>query len=897
MSFIIKSVELSNIRSHDHLIFEPEASGVTSIMGYNGVGKSTIVDAIAWTLFGTKIGGAKNKDVMRDGVEYAKDQFYARVILEADGQEVLVERKFVSKTGTVEANVYAILNTDEVNALYSDDAAGPEGLLQEDQEAGIDQQGRREEGSEDEETELIAFGDYVLNRLAGPGPSHAVSYIKERLRMDDKGFLSSVLIQQKQVDQLISASAKERASVIEDLTGITAITEALSDARKEHGELKKAATFSHADEDEIKEVESRVYEINQEIVSSEDSVARLREKVTALRNEGTEYAKRVTTAQSNYEKLGALNARLETARHRLEDKKVQAEELMTERKEKKNALGEMTSADSAKAVIAERDKARKFYEQETAKLTAINSERERLSRQIKEAQEFVSSVCGDDENPSVLAEEIQKVTKALAEKISESRSQVASLNSQNTSMRNAITVLTDDDGHCPTCLQSVENTDAAVSKLRESISDNDGQVESLQSQLEADLGEMSGHEDRVSELKEAVRIKEQLSSDEARLRSSHDEKEFASGVIRELKDSLKALEKKAESASNIVYQLEEYQKVLKKAQDAAQAVNTLNLEIEDLKDEINGIPSVSKDKLLRAQKALESKREQYQKFDKERIQKESEEKLFKQQKRSEEDKLRRLREEFNNHRKLMESVSIASGAMKILEEFRRQRIDSSVPVIENYASDFLSRFTDGKFIKLNMDNKFNASVMLADGTVRSVGALSGGELSAAAIALRLAVSMILGGGGERQSIILDEVLVSMDEERASAIMHTIKDTARGQLIFIAHNDSVNAIADKVFELGREQADNSWNASVSLIDKDLFADALKEALEETGFLDTMVPSARSIAEMIPDLSDRLPDFDFQMDENLLSKEFIESIKIHPDVYREVFSRHVNSNAKI
>lgn len=813
MSFIIKSVELSNIRSHDHLLFEPEPSGVTSILGYNGVGKSTIVDAIAWTLFGTKIGGVKNKDIMRDGVEYAKDQFYSRVMIEADGQEILVERKFVSKAGTVEANVYAVLNGDEVSDLYADDEDGANGSAEKDGDKNdpvpsLDSADIPTEGENQEETELIMFGDYVLNHLAGPAVSYAQNYIKQRLRMDEKGFLSSVLIQQKQVDQLISASAKERAVVIEDLTGITAITEALSDARSEHRELKKAASFSHADEDEIKESEDKVYEINQEIVSCEDIVARLEEKLKILREEGQDLSVKVKSAQDNYDKLADLNAKLETARHRLADKQIQADELVSERNEKKNALGEMTSADSAKAVIAERDKARRFYEEESTKLTTINNERDRLSKKIASAKEFVAGVCGEDEDPVKLAEASEERVRGLAENISEHRSQVASLNAQSTSMRNAISVLTADNGHCPTCLQSVHDTDEAVSKLEESVSKNDGRVVDLKSQVSAAEGELKEEENLLSQYREAVKVSAQLVNDEERLKSSHDEKEFSSGVIRELKESLKTLEKKAESASNIVYQLEDYQRTLKKAQEASRSVNELNLEIADLKDDISEIPSVSREKLQRAQKALESKRDQYQKHDKERSQKKASEDLFREKKRSEENQLRRLRDEFNKHRKLMESVSIASGAMKILEEFRRDRIDSSVPVIENYASDFLARFTDGKFVKLNMDNKFNASVVLADGTVRAVSALSGGELSAAAIALRLAVSMLLGGGGERQSIILDEVLVSQDDERASAIMHTIKDTARGQLIFIAHNDSVNAIADKVFELGSEQVEGS-----------------------------------------------------------------------------------------
>ena len=49
-------------------------------------------------------------------------------------------------------------------------------------------------------------------------------------------------------------------------------------------------------------------------------------------------------------------------------------------------------------------------------------------------------------------------------------------------------------------------------------------------------------------------------------------------------------------------------------------------------------------------------------------------------------------------------------------------------------------------------------------------------------------------------LILDEVLVSQDSERAENILNTIQQVVSGQVIIIAHNGIVEAIADKVVEL-------------------------------------------------------------------------------------------------
>ncbi len=59
----IKKIELQDIKSHVHSTFEFEP-GTTAITGANGAGKTTIIEAIAWTLF--------------DLLDYKKDDFVRR---------------------------------------------------------------------------------------------------------------------------------------------------------------------------------------------------------------------------------------------------------------------------------------------------------------------------------------------------------------------------------------------------------------------------------------------------------------------------------------------------------------------------------------------------------------------------------------------------------------------------------------------------------------------------------------------------------------------------------------------------------------------------------------------------------------------------------------------------
>src|SRR6188472_2473617 len=59
----IKRVELENIKSYADAAFDFER-GSTTITGENGAGKTTIIEAIAWTLF--------------DVLDYKKDDFVRR---------------------------------------------------------------------------------------------------------------------------------------------------------------------------------------------------------------------------------------------------------------------------------------------------------------------------------------------------------------------------------------------------------------------------------------------------------------------------------------------------------------------------------------------------------------------------------------------------------------------------------------------------------------------------------------------------------------------------------------------------------------------------------------------------------------------------------------------------
>ena len=151
------------------------------------------------------------------------------------------------------------------------------------------------------------------------------------------------------------------------------------------------------------------------------------------------------------------------------------------------------------------------------------------------------------------------------------------------------------------------------------------------------------------------------------------------------------------------------------------------------------------------------------------------------------------------YEQITKTMANANVASSLMAQFKENRIKVSIPALEMYASTILSKFTEGKFVKLELDSKFNTFVTTDTGKKRPIAQLSGGELSATAIALRIGISMLLNDG-DNNVLILDEILVSMDEARARYIIETITSITNCQVIFIAHNTDIQNIADKTVSI-------------------------------------------------------------------------------------------------
>jgi len=109
---LITSVELRNFLSHSNTTLEFE-NGVTVFVGHNGAGKSSIIDAITFALFGQHT-RKSNKSLIKRGM----DQAYVKVTFNINEKQYQAERK-VDLKGGLEAQF-----SEKVNGKWTQIAAG-----------------------------------------------------------------------------------------------------------------------------------------------------------------------------------------------------------------------------------------------------------------------------------------------------------------------------------------------------------------------------------------------------------------------------------------------------------------------------------------------------------------------------------------------------------------------------------------------------------------------------------------------------------------------------------------------------------------------------------------------------------------------------------------------------
>lgn len=728
---IIKKIILENFRIHKYLEFEPAEKGITSIMGENGSGKSSIVDGFSWCLFGTRLRGLSNKHYIREGVDSSEETVKVEAHLRINNEDYVIERQIKTANGTTQCRVL-------------------------------------------KDNELIA----------GPTVTHAEEFIRRITGLDKDGFLASIFVQQKQVDEIISATPSKRSAVIEKLLGIEAITTAIKLAKGELKQLEKSLGL--VKKGDIETSEKDVKESARAIKSTQKEITELKKSGKELQTQVTELDKFLKLEKSKEEAYKDLHSKIEGLKSLLTATQRSIEEDMRIYKSTKSRTKAILSIDG----LDKKD------EDLSKTIKDLTSEIAELKIRIQNDSKVLETKVEED-----LLNQEQEIRSSLKKINSEEKQNARLLSDKESELRRNnqfLDLLKEGVAICPTCGNDikasdkhVEETEEIIDKLSKDIVEINKTADSVEEErkhLETKIEEIEQIKDLIKK-KEKIRetFKENnntLSAKEAELKTYEAEYKVIRKQIEDYNRS-KDLEKlKSDLSQKIKNSNKQLEKQELQIKDLGEELSKIkvNKDLPKMEKEFN---EMSKDlnNIIADLKALKER---------DRLQKEN----YKVLKKILEEN-QKAREEYNS---LARSCSVMQQSIESMGRFKADRLNKSIPQLISIASDILNRFTEGNFTELILDEKFYCFVVTKDGEKRPVEQLSGGELSSAAIALRFAISLLLSQSTDNL-LILDEVLVSLSEHRAEEALKVISSmTENTQIILIAHNSYSDTIADKVIFL-------------------------------------------------------------------------------------------------
>ena len=268
---ILKTLTLRNFRKFKNITIEfPD--GVIGVVGLNGVGKSTIFEAIAWALYGPVAARTSADQIKRQGAETSNP--------------CRVELEFI-----FEENSYRIVREMLGKSLTAQATAT------------------------------------VNGKIAATGAETVARYIQKKLGLDFKSFYTSIFAKQKELNALSTMSAHERRPLILRMLGIDSLDEVVKEIRSD--KRSKDALIDQLDhglvdengkeKDEI--FKQEIKNLNEKRREIDEEIKKFKKKIDGAKKELKILEKTYLDNKKNYEKLNEKKEKLSEKKDLFEQKK------------------------------------------------------------------------------------------------------------------------------------------------------------------------------------------------------------------------------------------------------------------------------------------------------------------------------------------------------------------------------------------------------------------------------------------------------------------------------------------------------------------------------------------------------------------------------------------------
>ena len=781
-AFVLKSVEVKNWKTFTEATLNVELSGLTGIVGQNGSGKSSFVDAILWCLFGTQPKGVNKGSLRRRKADPKTEETFVKVTFLHAGQTVEVFRRMKGKNDSVTAGTF--LDGVEV---------------------------------------VIATGSTVEK------------WIVNRLGMDAQGFRTAVVVPQKELDSLVDALPSARREHIEKLAGIEDMNLAVKKAREDENELAKQIKMLPGSLEAVEEAGGFLESIASELDGVEGLLDTATGKVSSLEKDVSDVVGKSAISKEKLKQATIIHREIVDLEHSIDLNRSRISDVQ---RQIEGIDSDVSGVDvSARASLeAEYRSVNEEYAlvnhelaNHTGNLSNTRREITGLESSLKSKQAKLDSAKTSlEKNVASLGtlgsfETLTTQKGELETKVSGENARKSSLSSLIADLEESVRVLDSHDhseAQCPTCHSHLENPENLLTQFRSTIVSSKEEIVALTGSITKDRIAIKEIAESVSQRERVERDIESCEREVLTLTADIDElssslkiasdklNDFEGFSVEDAKSKIaeldlkkrsilssgekiataeKALEKRrvlTTNKSKLEDELEPSKKRLRKLEDDLDAygdLNHLELIVSDFDSELDRARA-EYNNAFRQMKDLESQRASLV----ERV-KSAESALHKEEQlaKSKTVALKKLEEK--------------SAVSDLLDEYRKDRIARIAPELSGTATDLISQMTNGRFVEVLVHEDFSTSVVKDDGEEYSVSELSGGEKSIVALALRIAIGSLITG--ENAGLLwLDEVLPAQDAERRDAILNVLRSLPIQQVVMINHTHEAEDVVDRVVKI-------------------------------------------------------------------------------------------------
>ncbi|MCD6481163.1 MAG: SMC family ATPase [Thermoplasmata archaeon] len=782
------SMELHNFRKFKHAeINFPE--GIMGLVGSNGAGKSTIIEAIGWAIYGNRAARTK-KDMIKRQNASPNEECWVKLVFEMGG------------------NVYEVFRMITRNST----------------DARVK----------------------VNGRITASSTQGVTEYLEKMLGMDYDSFYTSIVARQQELNALSNKQPGERKKSMMKMLGIDVLDDAIKRVREDRRSMERSVEYLEQNLKDMEELERTREELKkkrEEYVKRTEELYQSRERAEEAKRKAEE---RRREEREKAEKFKKLDGKRNILRERKEGK-----ERMAMKKEKE--LEELTAKEEEYArlkIYVEEYRKLKEKKEQMEEARRAYLERKSLEEQIKEIEEELKNLDGTiqrlEKQMEGMAEEealervrkerkeIQGRIKAMEMERERIGAEIKSLERRKKEMERKREEMENlgPESNCPTCgrplgevyeeileeyvgeiseiekeMRRMEEEKEALTRELEALREREMEAEKTEREKEEEVRErgnivikiksyMENKEEKrakreemkrkisllgefvfdentyqklVSDLERVEKLKDKaivLEGEISKIPSLREEMELLRKDIEQIGEEIAECEREIEKINFIP---EEYERVEREYEEAINLLNSINVEITRIEGKIETVEA----EIKKVEEEMEEQKEMR-------------------------DKIKEMRKQIG----MLETLA-GDRDTGLLNNFKNYLISKIGPLLSHYASHFLSLFTDGKYKEIEIDDNYN--ILIYDrGEKFELDRFSGGEKDVANLSLRLAISELIVQRSDVvfEFIALDEIFGSQDRERRKNILNALAELKKQfrQIILITHIDEIKEAMEHIIRV-------------------------------------------------------------------------------------------------